>query len=243
MNRHAARAVDGAVAHHGGHVGVDVVDRAGTGARGGDAAAGLLRDGCRKGAGHGVGLDPAARDGLDQEARRSRPGATITGRLRTDSTSASTSATIVLTAIATPAEIAVALPLPPLAIASDRPPAMAKMSESSVARTRTSLGEASGQRGGSCCRPCGRWSLAVIVLSRDGAGQRARDRTAAAVRGAAARNRSRATCGQRPDLTGAVGRQREPLCRRLDDEVLERDAAQREVGVADECVDVASIPL
>ena len=40
---------------------------------------------------------------------------------------AATSVTIVLTAIASPNEAAVALPFPPLAIASERPPAIAKM--------------------------------------------------------------------------------------------------------------------
>ena len=148
----------GAVVHLGGHVGIDAVDRAGTSARGGDPAAGLLRDGRCEGTGHGVGLDPGARDGLDQEGPGRAGGHHAPVGFVTDSTSASTSATIVLTAIATPAEIAVALPWPPLAIASDRPPAMAKMSEVSVGPDpHVARRAVAGREVGSCCRPCGRW--------------------------------------------------------------------------------------
>src|SRR6266536_1322592 len=57
-----------------------------------------------------------------------------------DSTSASVVRLILLTAMATPAEIAVALPEPPFAMAKDRLPAMAKMVEVSGPRMWTSLG-------------------------------------------------------------------------------------------------------
>src|SRR5829696_8182341 len=56
-----------------------------------------------------------------------------------DSTSASVSVMILLTAMATPADTAVALPVPPLAIARDSAPAIAKISESSGPRIRTLL--------------------------------------------------------------------------------------------------------
>src|SRR5215208_2606584 len=56
-----------------------------------------------------------------------------------DSTSASVSVVILLTAMATPADTAVALPVPPLAIARDSAPAIAKISESSGPRIRTLL--------------------------------------------------------------------------------------------------------
>ncbi len=55
------------------------------------------------------------------------------------STRASVSVAISLTATATPTDAAAALSPPPLAMATDRLPAMAKMSAASVARTRASL--------------------------------------------------------------------------------------------------------
>ena len=54
-------------------------------------------------------------------------------------TAASVSVAISFTATATPTDAAAAVPAPPLAMATDRLPAMAKMSASSMARTIASL--------------------------------------------------------------------------------------------------------
>ncbi len=83
---------------------------------------------------------------VEVASMRSSPVAPLAHWMSLDSTSASVSVVILLTAMATPADTAVALPEPPLAMARERLPAIATMSEESGPRMRTSLGAPGSSR-------------------------------------------------------------------------------------------------